>query len=286
MTDRNYMAELEAPFTDSDLEWKPQVVNVDKQDGKPDRWWLQIVPFVSARAICRRLDQVFGIDGWQFTVRPIIIGKAEGCVGTLMFRVKGGEWITREDVAEPSDIEPLKGAVSGAIKRVAVTLGIGRGLYDMDAVYGVVHEGGKHRAIGKTKKGIEYNFKWDVPPKVLVKTTGQAPDVKADANGEVIEPKMSKSVPKAPTPTGDAPKCPKCTGPMFDNREGKKNPKSPDFKCKDKSCTGLYWPGQWPPKAAEEPGLGRTATQPGLETDVPLFEDDFDDDQIPYWGSK
>ena len=52
------------------------------------------------------------------------------------------------------------------------------------------------------------------------------------------------------------PKCPKCAGTMWDNREGKRNPKAPDYKCKDKKCEGAYWPGEWPPKtedAAAEP---------------------------------
>jgi hypothetical protein len=43
------------------------------------------------------------------------------------------------------------------------------------------------------------------------------------------------------------PVCPKCTGPMWDNRVGKKNPKAPDFKCRDKSCEGVVWP----PKGAK-----------------------------------
>ena len=40
----------------------------------------------------------------------------------------------------------------------------------------------------------------------------------------------------------DNPVCPKCSGPMWDNREGKRNPKAPDYKCKDKSCDGVVWP--------------------------------------------
>jgi hypothetical protein len=32
------------------------------------------------------------------------------------------------------------------------------------------------------------------------------------------------------------PPCPKCGGAMWDNRPDKKNPKGPDFKCKDKGC--------------------------------------------------
>lgn len=35
--------------------------------------------------------------------------------------------------------------------------------------------------------------------------------------------------------------CVKCGGPMWDNREGKRNPKAPDYKCKDKSCDGAVW---------------------------------------------
>ncbi len=36
--------------------------------------------------------------------------------------------------------------------------------------------------------------------------------------------------------------CPKCEGPMWDNRATKRNPKQPDFKCKDRDCTGVIWP--------------------------------------------
>lgn len=36
--------------------------------------------------------------------------------------------------------------------------------------------------------------------------------------------------------------CPKCAGPMWDNRQTKRNPKSPDYKCKDKGCDGVVWP--------------------------------------------
>lgn len=49
--------------------------------------------------------------------------------------------------------------------------------------------------------------------------------------------------------------CPKCSTPnMFDNRESKKNPKAPDYKCRDRSCDGVIWP----PKKGE-PGYGTPA---------------------------
>jgi hypothetical protein len=31
---------------------------------------------------------------------------------------------------------------------------------------------------------------------------------------------------------------------MWDNREGKRNPKAPDFKCKDRECGGVIWPSR------------------------------------------
>jgi hypothetical protein len=36
--------------------------------------------------------------------------------------------------------------------------------------------------------------------------------------------------------------CPKCGQEMWDNRQSKKNPNAPDFKCKDKTCDGVVWP--------------------------------------------
>ncbi len=36
--------------------------------------------------------------------------------------------------------------------------------------------------------------------------------------------------------------CPKCGGPTWDNRNGKRNPKAPDYRCKDKqNCDGAVW---------------------------------------------
>lgn len=42
----------------------------------------------------------------------------------------------------------------------------------------------------------------------------------------------------APTP---AQECPKCEGDMWDNRTSKRNPRAPDYKCKDRSCDGAIW---------------------------------------------
>jgi len=54
--------------------------------------------------------------------------------------------------------------------------------------------------------------------------------------------------------------CPKCDGPVYDNRadkaSGKRNAKGPDLKCKDKDCGWAQWPekGARPPAALKNGG--------------------------------
>ena len=42
---------------------------------------------------------------------------------------------------------------------------------------------------------------------------------------------------------------------MWDNREGKRNPKAPDFKCKDRNCDGVIWPPRDGRAAAPAPAV-------------------------------
>ena len=44
--------------------------------------------------------------------------------------------------------------------------------------------------------------------------------------------------------SADNPGCPKCGGPMWDNRLSKRNAKAPDFKCRNRSCSGVIWPNR------------------------------------------
>lgn len=58
----------------------------------------------------------------------------------------------------------------------------------------------------------------------------------------------------------DETRCPKCHGAMFDNRLTKRNPKAPDFKCKDRSCDGVVWP---PKNGVPQPTSKPVATERG-----------------------
>jgi hypothetical protein len=75
-----------------------------------------------------------------------------------------------------------------------------------------------------------------------------------------------------PTPAGIDPSCPTCSGTMWDNRpkkaSGDANPKSPDFKCKDKACGGVIW------KHGEKPrGPVPQTRGPLLDAPAPTDED-------------
>jgi hypothetical protein len=65
--------------------------------------------------------------------------------------------------------------------------------------------------------------------------------------------------------------CPECGGAMWDNRERKTNPKAPDFKCKDKNCSGVIWKFKAPPAQAPIPGGHLEAEMRGAP---PLGDDD------------
>jgi hypothetical protein len=124
---RKYEYLLRLPFQPHELEWKIQSGS-DKYGAR-----IVVVPYVDARAIRRRLDDVFGVFGHQFLIGHIPGNAGQNptaVVGTLQILRPDGNWITRCELCELTDIEPMKGAASGALKRVAATIGIGAYLYD------------------------------------------------------------------------------------------------------------------------------------------------------------
>jgi hypothetical protein len=111
---------LAAPFEVSEVKFKPQTVSGNRA---------LAVPFVDARVIQDRLDDVLGVMGWQDSYECLPDGAV---VCRLRIRL-GSEWITKEDVGgqseQPDEGDRRKAAFSDALKRAAVKFGIGRYLY-------------------------------------------------------------------------------------------------------------------------------------------------------------
>ena len=106
-------------------------------------------------------------------------------------------------------------------------------------------------------------------------------DDDAEAAVRKVESKAKAAPAPAPSsPTRHAvPPCPKCGGVMWDNREGKKNPKAPDFKCKDKECVDErgFGTALWQSDLERDPTL--TGVYAGMDQRPPQLDGD---DDLPY----
>src|SRR5215218_1518945 len=80
---------------------------------------------------------------------------------------------------------------------------------------------------------------------------------------------------------GQAPSCPKCGGAMWDNRASKRNPRAPDFKCRDKTCDGVVWP----PRDASAAAAPAVAEE-GAPRQWPAPAGTEDDPACPVCGGK
>lgn len=118
--------QLLKPFDPFDIEWRIQ--RAGESNGKK---WAMVLAYITNRAIMERLDEVFGVGGWQNEYQPLSDG---GFICGIKAKV-GTEWIVKYDGANKTDIEATKGGLSNAMKRAGVQWGIGRYLYRLDTTF-------------------------------------------------------------------------------------------------------------------------------------------------------
>ena len=145
------LSKLKDYFEPSDIEWRLQQCGKTKEG----KIWGMALAYVTNRAIMNRLDEVCGPENWKNEFKAAPDG---GILCGISIKV-GDEWVTKWDGAENTDIEAVKGGLSGAMKRAAVQWGIGRYLYNLEESWINANEKGSHR--GKTKDGTTFN--WDDP---------------------------------------------------------------------------------------------------------------------------
>ena len=117
---KDIAAALLAPFEEKDLKHRPGRAGMT-------------FTYADARAVAQRLDDVLGIEGWQFEVK--VADGARNVVHGSLAVVIGGKTTIRQDFGYPNsaqDDEPLKSAASDALRRCAAQLGVGRSLYSPD----------------------------------------------------------------------------------------------------------------------------------------------------------
>lgn len=167
----NIQEKLLEKFDESKLKWRVQAAGMT--DGKP---WVRIMPYMSARMVQERLDEVFGFDGWQTEFKDI--GNGNVICKLSIWSEKRNCWVVKEDgTSEDKDSsfqgDTFKSAISSAFKRVAANgFGIGRYLYDIKPEYA---ECSLEKKAGyesqKTKNAVIY---WKAK---LSKTTTKTPPV-------------------------------------------------------------------------------------------------------------
>lgn len=162
----NIMQKLQAPFPENDIEWRVQHVGLNGENP-----WAMVIAYVDARAIQRRLDEVFGFINWKDEYRPI----ENNMLCRLSVRIHD-EWISKENGANETQESAFKGGISSAFKRVASSgFGIGRYLYDLKEIFAECQlekpknmQGWKKAKIKDKKKTIYWKIpelpSWALPP--------------------------------------------------------------------------------------------------------------------------
>lgn len=190
--------ELAAPFPSEDIEWRVQQSGMAGE--KP---YAMVLAYVTNRAIQQRLDDVMGPANWRNEYSK---GPDDGVLCGISIRVSANwghgtwEWVTKYDGAENTQVEAVKGGLSGAMKRAAVQWGIGRYLYNLESNFVDLSEkrDTKHTeylAIKKDGKTIWKGY-WAIP----TLPAWALPEVKPTK----VEPKPHVSETTAPVETQPA----------------------------------------------------------------------------------
>ena len=264
-----------------------------RQDGKviarDGKYFARFVAYIEANTARERLDAVVPGE-WDLTLEllPPLPGLDDADGGSCSFKARlqilG---VIREDVGTGRD---YKAAATDAFKRAAVRFGIAHELYAYEQNW-VQMDGDGRNAKPLEDPGVGYARRFGptngaalpTQPGVAAKDTS-APAAEPPARTQASAKRARQSAAataKEAAPvdvpvdvpveavvleaTG-TPSCPKCGGRMWDNRLSKRNPKAPDFKCRDRSCDGVIWPAR-PAAAANGPETAKpTDVVPAADT--------------------
>ena len=242
-------SKLSAPLPTGVISWR-QDGKALQRDGK---YVARFVAYIDANTVRERLDSVVPGE-WDLTLDllPTLAGQDENgeqsCSFKARLQILG---VIREDVGTGRD---YKSAATDAFKRAAVRFGIAHELYGFEQNWVPVDGDGRYakpledpatvyarrqsRSEARDRSRTEREDDLQAADEVHIETTLAGP-----ATGPLAL---------------DEPSCPKCGGRMWDNRLSKRNPKAPDYKCRNRSCDGVIWP----PKAgqrASSSGRGNSA---------------------------
>lgn len=118
------------PVSPSEIQWL--IGFGHKGDNTP------LLAHINARVVMDRLKDCFPVGEYKTDFTPFNYISKNGQDSAVKFTISflvDGNWISFSDVDSTGQVEPIKSAVSGASKRAAVWVGLGRELYDFPKVY-------------------------------------------------------------------------------------------------------------------------------------------------------
>ncbi len=244
---------LAAPLPAGVISWR--------QDGRPvtreGRSIARFVAYIEANTVRERLDSVVPGE-WDLTLAllPMVSGLDEdanqgACSFKARLQILG---VIREDVGTGKD---YKQAATDAFKRAAVRFGIAHELYAYEQNWVQMDGDGKY-AKPVEDPAVTYARRYGRAGATPIAAAAAAAPVNRAARVEqASEVAVVRDSGEAPMATGplamDEAGCPKCGGRMWDNRLTKRNPKAPDYKCRDRSCDGVVWPLKGDKETASRP---------------------------------
>jgi hypothetical protein len=233
---------LSAPLPPGVISWR--------QDGRPisrdGRHIARFVAYIEANTVRERLDAVVPGE-WDLTLEllPPVTGLDDDanqgpCSFKARLQILG---VIREDVGTGKD---YKQAATDAFKRAAVRFGIAHELYAYEQNWVQMDGDGKY-ARPIEDPAVAYTRRYG-RPRAMAAAAVEGASAPPERPAELPVSEEPGNPPMATGPlASDEPSCPKCGGRMWDNRLTKRNPKAPDYKCRDRSCDGVIWP----PKAGK-----------------------------------
>lgn len=145
MDTKEIFEKLAAPFPAEAIDWRVGATNQEKTMGIA-------LAYIQARPLMDRWDETLGPENWQDEYLPIMGPTGLlGMICNLSARING-EWITKSDSADITDVEAIKGATSDAFKRASVKFGMSRYLYDLPTVWVAIEARGKSHILKETPK--------------------------------------------------------------------------------------------------------------------------------------
>jgi hypothetical protein len=219
-------ARLSAPLPTGVIAWR-QDGRAVQRDGK---YFARFVAYVDANTVRERLDGVVPGE-WDLTLELLPTLESDEhdepiCSFKARLQILG---VIREDVGTGRD---YKAAATDAFKRSAVRFGVAHELYAYEQNWVQVDGDGK------------YARPLEDPADAYARrvSRGARQELTMSRSSDLVD--AEDDLPASGPLASDEPTCPKCGGRVWDNRLSKRNPKAPDFKCRNRSCDGVIWPSR------------------------------------------